>query len=134
MSAPGSVALITGGSRGIGLGIARCLAAENWNLAINGIRDDVDVAATLASLEETGVDVVYCRGDISKSADRTRIIDTIRDRFGRLDVLVNNAGITSPGRRDLLEANEESFDRVMGVNLKGPYFLTQLAARCGLRV
>ncbi len=129
MPAPCSVALITGGSRGIGFGIARSLAAENWNLAINGIRDEADVAEALARLEESGVEVVYCQGDISCSADRSRIMDTIRERFGRLNVLVNNAGITSPGRREVLDADDESFDRVMGGNLKGPYFLTQLAAR-----
>lgn len=120
------VALITGGARGIGLGIARSLAAEGCKLALNGVRDEADVREVLDEL--TG-DVIYCQGDVSRAADRERMVDKVRHRYGRLDVLVNNAGITSPGRKDLLEAEEESFDHVVGVNLKGPFFLTQLAAR-----
>ena len=123
------VALITGGARGIGLGIARCLAAEGCRLALNGVRDEAHVGDVLDEFSARGVDVAYCQGDVSRAADREQMIDKIRDRFGRLDVLVNNAGITSPGRKDLLEADEESFDRVVGVNLKGPFFLTQIAAQ-----
>lgn len=123
------VALITGGARGIGLGIARALAREGLSLALNGVRPECDVADVLQELQAIGADVLYVAGDVSLAADRQRMIDAVRDRYGRLDVLVNNAGITSPGRKDLLEADEASFDRVVGVNLKGPYFLTQLAAR-----
>lgn len=122
------VALITGGARGIGFGIARCLAAENCDLAINGVRDESQVGEPLDELRDLGAKVVYCRGDVSSADDRASIIDTVKQSFGRLNVLVNNAGITSPGRKDILEAKEESFDRVIGVNLKGPYFLTQAAA------
>jgi 3-oxoacyl-[acyl-carrier protein] reductase len=123
------VALITGGARGIGLGIAHALAADGYRLALNGVRPEADIADVLEMLRnDHGVDVLYCQGDVSSEADRARIIDEIRARYGRLDVLVNNAGITSPGRKDILEADEESFDRVVGVNLKGPFFLTQLAA------
>ncbi len=123
------VALITGGSRGIGLGIARWLAREGCHLAINGVRDESAVADTLQQLRALGVEVVYCQGDVGKAEDRQRIIDQVRNAFGRLNVLVNNAGITSPGRKDILEATEEAFDRVLAVNLKGAFFLTQLAAR-----
>ncbi|REJ92777.1 MAG: 3-ketoacyl-ACP reductase [Planctomycetota bacterium] len=123
------VALITGGTRGIGLGIARCLAADGCRLALNGMRDESDVQDVLAELKDSGAAVIYCRGDVSRAEDRQRMIDEVRNHYGRLDVLVNNAGITSPGRKDLLEADEDSFDRVVGVNLKGPFFLTQLAAR-----
>lgn len=124
------VALITGGARGIGLGIAQTLAREGLALALNGVRPESDVRAILHDLHSCGTDVIYCPGDVSVAADRERVIEDVRERYGRLDVLINNAGITSPGRKDiLLEADEESFDRVMGVNLKGPFFLTQLAAR-----
>jgi NAD(P)-dependent dehydrogenase (short-subunit alcohol dehydrogenase family) len=123
------VALITGGGRGIGLGIARCLAAEGYALALNGVRSEADVATALEELRTEGAEeLTYCRGDVGLAADRARIIAEVHERFGRLDVLVNNAGITSPGRKDILEAEEGAFDRVMGVNLKGPFFLTQLAA------
>lgn len=123
------VALVTGGARGIGLGIARELAATGWALMLNGVRPAAEVATAVAELRELGADVDYCPGDLAEASQRQRLIDVIRERFGRLDALVNNAGITSPGRVDILDAEESSFDRVMGVNLKGPYFLTQAAAR-----
>jgi 3-oxoacyl-[acyl-carrier protein] reductase len=123
------VALITGGSRGIGRGIAEALAADGFNLAINGVREPSQVAEVLDSLRIRGVDVHYCRGDVANAADRQAIVDSVRTEFGRLDVLVNNAGVAPNVRADVLEATEESFDRVIGINLKGPYFLTQLAAR-----
>jgi NAD(P)-dependent dehydrogenase (short-subunit alcohol dehydrogenase family) len=124
------VALITGSSRGIGLGIALKLASEGIDVALNGVRPEADAKETLAQIAATGANVVYARGDVSSGTDRALMLAVIRQRFGRLDVLVNNAGITSPGRKDILnEADEESFDRVMGVNLKGPFFLTQAAAR-----
>lgn len=130
---PQRVALITGGARGIGLGIAKCLGREGCALALNGVREEAAVQPVLDELREAGRDAIYCRGDVSNSEDRQRILDKVRARFGRLDVLVNNAGITSPGRKDILEADEQSFDRVVGVNLKGPYFLTQGAARWMIR-
>jgi 3-oxoacyl-[acyl-carrier protein] reductase len=123
------VALVTGGTRGIGLGIATRLAAEGWELALNGVRDEAEVREPLDALRAGGTQVIYARGDVAFAADREQIIATTVDRLGRIDALVNNAGITSVGRRDLLEATEESWDRVFGVNLKGPFFLTQLVAR-----
>jgi 3-oxoacyl-[acyl-carrier protein] reductase len=124
------VALITGSSRGIGLGIALRLASEGMDVALNGVRPEADAKEALAQVTAAGAKVVYARGDVSSAADRASMLVVIREKFGRLDVLVNNAGITSPGRKDILnEADEESFDRVMGVNLKGPFFLTQAAAQ-----
>lgn len=123
------VALITGGSRGIGLGIAESLADCGFDLAINGVRERSEVAGVLAALEKRGAAVEYCQGDVSVTADRQSVVDRIRARFGRLDVLVNNAGIPTKVRADILDATEDSYDRVMGVNLRGPYFLTQLVAR-----
>jgi NAD(P)-dependent dehydrogenase (short-subunit alcohol dehydrogenase family) len=123
------VALITGGARGIGLGIARALAADGCRLALNGVREESAVQDVLADLRRSGAEVLYSQGDVSRSDDRSRMVEAVRERFGRLDALVNNAGITSLGRKDILDADEVSFDRVVGVNLKGPFFLTQLAAR-----
>ncbi|MBL8850991.1 MAG: 3-ketoacyl-ACP reductase [Planctomycetaceae bacterium] len=129
MSKAEKVALITGGARGIGLGIARHLAAAGCDLAINGVRDAADVADSLAELRQSGRDVLYCQGDIGRADDRAHIVAQVRSHFGRLQFLVNNAGITSPGRKDLLDAEEAGWDRVFDTNLKGPFFLTQLAAR-----
>jgi NAD(P)-dependent dehydrogenase (short-subunit alcohol dehydrogenase family) len=123
------VALITGGSRGIGLGVAEALADSGFDLAINGVRESATVVDVLAALGRRGAKVRYCRGDVAQSADRQAVIDEVRAYFGRLDVLVNNAGVAPNVRADILDASEESFDRVLNINLKGPYFLTQLAAR-----
>jgi NAD(P)-dependent dehydrogenase (short-subunit alcohol dehydrogenase family) len=122
------VALVTGGSRGIGLGIANALADSGFDLAINGVRDEAQVADIVTTLGDRGATVHYCRGDVSVTSDREAIVDAVRARFGRLDVLVNNAGVAVAARVDLLEATQASFDRVIGINLKGPYFLTQLVA------
>jgi NAD(P)-dependent dehydrogenase (short-subunit alcohol dehydrogenase family) len=123
------VALVTGGSRGIGLGIAEALADSGFDLAINGVRDAGEVRGVVAALENRGASVLYCRGDVAIASDRERIVADVRKQFGRLDVLVNNAGVAASPRADILEATEESFDRLIGINLKGPYFLTQLVAR-----
>src|SRR5450432_3954350 len=122
------VALITGGSRGIGLGIARALAQSHFDLAINGTRSADQVENALKELRDYGVDVMYCPGDIASSGDRTEILRQVKDHYGRLHVLVNNAGVAPKERRDILEATEESFDHVMDINLKGTYFLTQKTA------
>jgi len=121
-------ALITGGSRGIGFGIAECLAKDGFNLAINGVRDESNVTEVLDKLRTYGVKVIYCQGDISRQESRESIIEKVRADFGQLNVLVNNAGVAPKERNDILEASEESFDYVIGTNLKGTYFLTQLAA------
>ena len=121
------VALITGGSRGIGLGIARCLALEGWRLAINGMRSEAEVADALDELRQLSAEVTYCPGDVGRASDRQSMLDAIDQRFGQLNLLVNNAGITSVGRKDMWPRRER--DRVFATNLKGPYFLTQLAAR-----
>jgi NAD(P)-dependent dehydrogenase (short-subunit alcohol dehydrogenase family) len=122
------VALITGGSRGIGFGIASELAQNNFDLAINGTRSAALVDNALKELRGWGADVMYCAGDIASSSDRLEILHQIKDHYGALHVLVNNAGVAPKERRDILETTEESFDHVMGVNLKGTYFLTQKTA------
>lgn len=123
------VALVTGGLRGIGLGISRRLAYEGYDLSVCGIRPHGAVKTALASLEACGADVLYVRADVGKSDDRERLIECIRTHFGRLHVLVNNAGVAPRRRVDMLDATEESFDEVMNINCKGAHFLTRLAAR-----
>lgn len=122
------VALVTGGTRGIGFGIAKSLGAAGWSLMLNGVRPREDVASALEELSQSGIDVDYCSANVGEAADRQRMLEQTRERFGRLDSLINNAGITSPGRKDILEADEDAFDLVMNVNLKGPFFLTRDAA------
>jgi 3-oxoacyl-[acyl-carrier protein] reductase len=123
------VALITGGSRGIGYGIAVQLANAGYDLAINGVRDADAVKDQLKNLEKTGVGVLYCRADISSTNERTKMLDEISAFYGRLDILINNAGIAPRERKDILDASEESFSALIDTNLKGPYFLTQAVAR-----
>ncbi len=123
------VALITGGSRGIGLGIAKCLARDGFELALCGLREPAAVAEIVGGLRELGGDVLYCRCDLADASARTAMLAEARRRFGRLHVLVNNAGVAPKVRADLLAAREESFERVLRTNLQGPYFLTQAAAR-----
>jgi NAD(P)-dependent dehydrogenase (short-subunit alcohol dehydrogenase family) len=122
------VALVTGGTRGIGLGITRHLADLGYNLALNGVREELKIKHVLQEISQIGVEVIYCQGDLGIKSDRIRIVEVIRDRFGRLDVLVNNAGIAPRERKDILETTESSFDEVLNINLKGPYFLTQSVA------
>jgi 3-oxoacyl-[acyl-carrier protein] reductase len=122
-------ALITGGSRGIGLGIARALAAEAWNLAICGVRPEADVQPVLDELRQHGTEVHYRAADLGRPGDRARLVDDVRARFGAVNALVNNAGRAPRVRADLLDATEESFEELVRTNLQGPYFLTQAIAR-----
>ena len=123
------VATVTGGSRGIGLGIVKCLIADGFAVMINGVRPEESVAELLRELRDTGATVAYCAGDVSDAAARENLIAATRETFGALHVLVNNAGVAPKVRADILDATADSYDWVMDVNLKGPYFLTQLAAR-----
>ncbi|MGC9468958.1 MAG: 3-ketoacyl-ACP reductase [Anaerolineae bacterium] len=123
------VALITGGGRGIGLGIAMALAEEGCDIVVMDIHPDEVVMPALNDLRNLGAGVLYCRADVTDPEARAQTLDDVRARFGRLNVLVNNAGVAPRVRADILEATEESYDRVMTINLKGPYFLTQAVAR-----
>lgn len=128
-------ALITGGSRGIGRGIALALAASGWDVMINfaGRRDAAEVTSRecmeAAASRGFSIQAPIQQADMGQARDRMDLIESARKSFSKLDLLVNNAGITSIGRADILEAKEENFDTLMAVNLKGPFFLTQLAAR-----
>lgn len=123
------VALVTGAGRGIGLGIAEHLAREGMDLAVCGVRDASLVAGTIDRLRSLGSDVLYCQADVADPTARQAMLESVRERWGRLNVLVNNAGVAPSVRADILEATEESFERVIRTNLQGPYFLTQSVAR-----
>lgn len=122
------VALITGGSRGIGFGIAKEVAAIGFDIAINGTRSINEIENAITELKKFSVDVIYCRGSIAFEEDRKKIIDEVEQHYGKLNLLVNNAGIAPKERKDILETTEKSFDEVLDTNLKGTYFLTQLVA------
>jgi len=123
------VALVTGGTRGIGRGCAEALAREGYDLAVCGLRPQEEVADALAALRAAGAVALYVQADIGEDDAADRLLAAVRSRFGSLDVLVNNAGVAPRDRADILEASRESFDRLMRINLRGPYFLTQAVAR-----
>lgn len=129
------VALVTGASRGIGRAIALELARLGYDLAINYFDFDsqgkptaVHAEAAAGEVRKFGAACQILSGDISRSEDRRGLVDFVRQRLGRCDMLVNNAGVAPSKRMDILEATEESYDRVMNINLRGPYFLTQTVA------
>ena len=121
-------AIITGGANGIGLGIAAQLASEGYAVALTGRSPEEKVRHNLDQVKTFGNPVVYINGDVALEEGRKAIIRRVDDQFGRLDVLVNNAGVAPKIRMDILNTTEESFDYVMDINLKGVFFLTQLAA------
>jgi 3-oxoacyl-[acyl-carrier protein] reductase len=127
MSRP--TALVTGGTRGIGLGVARALARAGWDLALCGVRAETDVAGVIEELRDAGAAVLYSGADVARRDDRDRLIQDVRARYGAVNALVNNAGRAPRLRADLLEATEESFEEVVRTNLQGPYFVTQAIAR-----
>ena len=123
-------ALITGAGRGIGFGITEKLASEGFNIVICDIWPEADIAPKLTELEEKyQVEGLYCQCDVSDSKGREAMLKEIIAKFGALNVLVNNAGVAPKVRADIMDMTEESYDRVMSINLKGPYFLTQLVAK-----
>jgi 3-oxoacyl-[acyl-carrier protein] reductase len=126
-------ALITGASRGIGRGIAVELARAGYRIAINYAGNADAAAEALALVREAGGDGFVVQGDIAVGPDRERLVAETRKNFSRLDLLVNNAGVAPKIRADLLEAGEESFDRLFAINLKGPYFLSQQVAKLMLQ-
>jgi 3-oxoacyl-[acyl-carrier protein] reductase len=129
------VALVTGASRGIGRAIALKLAELGHNLVINYAKNEAAAQETTAACQSVAsrhgktIRTDICQADVASTSDRQRLISFVREHHGRLDLLVNNAGIAPDVRNDILVATEESFDKLINVNLKGPYFLTQLAAQ-----
>jgi 3-oxoacyl-[acyl-carrier protein] reductase len=123
------VALVTGAGRGIGRGIAIALARRNWTVAVNFRRNADAASETLAVVEESGGAGMVIQANIADGADRSRLVNEMLAQYGRVDLLVNNAGMAPRQRADILDTSEASYDEVMNVNLKGPFFLTQLIAR-----
>jgi NAD(P)-dependent dehydrogenase (short-subunit alcohol dehydrogenase family) len=123
------VALVTGASRGIGGAIAQRLAADGYAIGINYVSSQPAAEEVRERITASGGVAECFRADISVAAERAVLLAAMRDRFGRIDLLVNNAGIAPPQRADLLDATEGSFARVLDVNLRAPYFLTQAVAK-----
>jgi NAD(P)-dependent dehydrogenase (short-subunit alcohol dehydrogenase family) len=122
-------AIVTGGTRGIGLGIAQALARDGWRLVVSGVRPAADVRAVVDELAALGGGAHYCASDIAIAADRARLVEEAIATFGGIDALVNNAGRAPAVRADLLDAGEDSFEALIRTNLQGPYFLTQQVAK-----
>ncbi|NLX07323.1 MAG: 3-ketoacyl-ACP reductase [Phycisphaerae bacterium] len=122
------VALVTGGSRGIGCGIAEMLGSIGYRVAVNYRRSADEARQLVDRIVAAGGEAAAFQADIGLDADRQRLVEELRSRFGRIDLLVNNAGQAPSVRADILEASQESFDRLIETNLKGPYFLTQAVA------
>ncbi|HEY7089077.1 MAG TPA: 3-ketoacyl-ACP reductase [Tepidisphaeraceae bacterium] len=127
------VAIVTGGSRGIGRGIAVALAEAKHDVVVNYAKNSSAAGEVKCEIEAAGSRAHLIQADISSSADREQLVDETLGTFGRIDLLVNNAGVAPDVRADILEASEESFDRLININLKGPYFLTQLVANAMLK-
>lgn len=127
-------AIVTGSTRGIGYAVAKQLASEGKNIVLVGTKGRDDVSAALSWFSERDFPYLYVQADISIDEDRKKIVDAALKRFGRIDILVNNAGIAPRERKDLLEMEKESFDRLIAVNTAGPLFLTQLVAKEMLRI
>ena len=123
------VALVTGGRRGIGLAIAEALAAGGLDVAITGTHDDQVARAAVNKLRAHGASATFVAGDVGNVDDHARVLDVVEAALGPIDVLVSNAGIAPPTRLDLMETTQANFDIVMGVNLRGSFFLGQSVAK-----
>jgi NAD(P)-dependent dehydrogenase (short-subunit alcohol dehydrogenase family) len=128
------VAIVTGGSRGIGRGICEELARLGLAVAVNYATRPDAAQEVVEGITAAGGQAIAVKANVGSPQDRQGLVAQTLDAFGRLDVLVNNAGITSQGRKDVLEATEESWDVVFDTNLKGPFFLTQIAAKEMIRL
>ncbi len=126
------IAIVTGGRRGIGLGIARALAAAGFDVAITGIGDAEGVDPVVADIEALGARAVFLQADLAEISSHRATVDTVIDAFGRIDCLVNNAGIASVVRGDFLDLKPENFDKVIDVNLRGTVFFTQAVVKAML--
>jgi NAD(P)-dependent dehydrogenase (short-subunit alcohol dehydrogenase family) len=121
-------ALITGGSAGIGAAIAKALAAEGYGVIINGRRPDGEVSELLRDLNRGGNKSLYVRGDVTDASCRDRLVAKVREEYGGLSVLVNNAGVTTKNRKDMLELTESEIIELLRVNLTSPFLLSSALA------
>lgn len=121
--------VITGGSRGIGFGIVKQMASEGYNAAVLDINRLEDYQSNFDQLKEYGAEYLYFQGDVAKREDREKFLRMTVEQFGDIDLLVNNAGVAPLVRQDILEMTEESFTRVMDINIKGAMFFTQSAVK-----
>lgn len=127
------IAFITGAARGIGNAIALRLAEDGFGVAIMDVANEEEASANMVRIKETGRPFLYIKGDITSDKSRREAVDRIMDKFGRIDVLVNDAGVAPRVRMDILETTEESMDFVLGINLKGTFFMTQLVSNVMIR-
>ncbi len=131
---PAKVAMVTGSSRGIGRGIVTALAQRKWDVVINYRGNRRAAEDTLTEVHSFGGNGLIVQGDVSRAEDRERLVSATLEQFGRIDLLVNNAGIGPRQRVDMLQLSEQSYDEVMTTNLKGPFFLTQQVANEMIRL
>lgn len=124
------VAIVTGSERGIGRAIAKLLSENGFTVVSASVANEGDelVTSLLEELRKSAPDSMYVKTDISKPSDRDNLVKTVVEKFGKIDVLVNNAGVAPIERRDILQMSEESMDRLLSINLKGTFFLTQKVA------
>ena len=122
------VVLVSGSRRGIGLGVTKALSKVGFNIVLNGVSPHSKAKEAIEKIRGHGCLCEYVQADISRKEDRDKLISQVKQKFGRLDILINNAGVAPQPREDILVATEESFDRLISINLKGPYFLAQSIA------
>ena len=123
------IAIVTGGAGGIGFGIARQLAADGFNIVVFGTKEEALVIEKINQLNDAGSDTMYFRGNIANVDDCYACTEKVMNRYGNIDVLVNNSGVAPKVRTDILDTSEESIDYVFGVNIKGAFFMSQAVAR-----
>jgi NAD(P)-dependent dehydrogenase (short-subunit alcohol dehydrogenase family) len=128
------VAIVTGGGRGIGRGIAVALGTQDWRVVVNYRRNEQAAAETVSTILQSGDRALAVQADLADAADRERLVDVTLEQFGRVDLLVNNAGMAPRERNDILQMTEASYNEVMAVNLTGPFFLTQRVANQMIRL
>lgn len=128
------VTIVTGSSRGIGRGIVLALAERGWDVVVNYRGNRQAAEGTRDAVKAYHAHSIVVQGDVAKTEDRERLVQTTIEEFGRIDLLVNNAGMGPRQRVDMLQVGEESYDEVMATNLKGPFFLTQRVAQEMIRL